>query len=177
MTDIMNVLNYICSSDLLITIIMIGPPGSGKSTLADKIVEQHSDFVKINPDKIRKELTGDLLNQKSNSAVFDIAHSRFKEQLDSGCSTIFDATNYYYRHRHEILNIARDSGAFVIGLTYTGPISKCLEYNKQRNLGVPEHVIERMFFNLRQRQPVLSDGYDILMGFGGEEYYFDNESE
>lgn len=177
MTDVMNVLNYICSSDLLIAIIMIGPPGSGKSTLANKIVEQHPDFVKINPDKIREELTGDSLNQKSNSAVFDIAHSRFKEQLDSGYSTIFDATNCYPKYRYEAINVARNSGAFIIGLAYTGPISKCLEYNWKRNLVIPEYAIERMYFSLRKRQPVLAEGYDILIGFGGEEGYFDNEGE
>ena len=54
-------------------IIPIGISGSGKSRLYEK---RYKDYEIISPDLIRKELTGDISNQKRNKEVFQIALKR-----------------------------------------------------------------------------------------------------
>jgi predicted kinase len=82
-------------------IITIGISGSGKSTWAKAFAEK-AGYSIINPDSIRKELTGNVSDQSRNADVWKRAY----EQLDSAIvhkqNTIFDSTACNVRTINEI---------------------------------------------------------------------------
>lgn len=76
-------------------IMVCGLPGCGKSTYIKEKTKEMDRFVVISTDAIRAELCGDPSNQSHNKEVFELAHSRIKEFLNSERydTVFFDATN------------------------------------------------------------------------------------
>lgn len=148
-----------------IFVIMVGPPGSGKTITAEKLVEEYG-FIRICPDDIRQEITGDSTNQSRNDEVFAKVYSKLEQDLKNGYNVVYDATNCRTAYRLKILDIVSSFTDFIICLCATTPISVCLENNKNRIEGyVPEDVIERMYFTLRKHPPTIFEGYDLIVGF------------
>jgi predicted ABC-type ATPase len=76
-------------------IITVGPSGSGKSTWVNSILQNDNEdfkFIRICPDEIRKEMTGNISDQSKNAEVWKEAFSRIKEFSKAGFSIIFDST-------------------------------------------------------------------------------------
>lgn len=158
-------LSFIKSYDLEhggIFIIMVGPPGSGKTTVAKQLASEY-DFVRVSPDEIRKELTGDTTDQTRNNEVFGVVYSELEELLESGKNVVYDATNCRGAYRYKILDVTRDLAYKIICICATTSIGECLDRNKERDRHVPEDVIERMYFTLKKHPPVIFEGYDMIV--------------
>lgn len=86
-------------------IVPIGISGSGKSRLYSK---KYSDYVKVCPDDIRKELTGDISDQSKNRDVFKTAYERVNDCVKKDKNVFFDATNLNTEYRKFFVNMYKD---------------------------------------------------------------------
>ena len=82
--------------------MMVGLPGSGKSTKAEQIKNEFGAQV-FSSDALRKEKFGDEKVQKDANGIFKELLTRCAASLDSGHTTILDATNLSYKKRMEFL--------------------------------------------------------------------------
>ena len=161
----LSIMNGIDLNDGGIFVIMVGPPGSGKTTIATKL-ESDYGFVRICPDDIREEITGNASNQDRNEEVFAKVYSRLSEYLNQGFNVVYDATNCRTAYRFKILNVVQGLTDKIICMVSTTSIGDCLERNKNRyERNVPEDVIERMYFTLKKHPPTIFEGYDVIVGF------------
>lgn len=77
---------------LPILIILMGIPGSGKTTWRNDFVSKHPEYVVINPDEIRREVTGSISDQSKNNVVWKLAYERLEEAVNNRKNVIFDST-------------------------------------------------------------------------------------
>ncbi len=84
--------------------VTLGISGCGKSTWTTK---NGKGKIVINPDSIRKELTGSVSDQTRNAEVFSLAYRRTRDALHNGISVVFDSTALNSKTRKELLDIAR----------------------------------------------------------------------
>ena len=142
----------------------VGLPGSGKSTWAKK--QEH--LTVISSDEVRAELYGSEEIQDNPAKVFQIVHSRVKEQLKHG-DVIMDATNLNARKRAGFLS--QFSGARKVAVLFATNYERVLEQNRKRERQVPEHVIQRMRESFQP--PTKWEGWDeIRIVWNGEGYNF-----
>jgi predicted kinase len=78
----------------------IGLSGSGKSTILDKVFERE---VIVEPDAIRKELTGSVSDQSRDFMVWKITAERIQANLDKMGLAVLDATNTKSSLRNQFL--------------------------------------------------------------------------
>jgi predicted kinase len=127
------------------TLYMIcGIPGSGKSTLSNQLRFENHDAVYICPDEIRKELTGNMIDQTKNNQVFGIVFKRLKDAMIDGKTIIYDATNYNRKNRSGILDIAKQFNYNVVVYEMSTPHDVSRERNKKRDRVVPDFVLDKM---------------------------------
>lgn len=91
-------------------IIPIGISGSGKSRLYKT---EYSDIVKICPDDIRLELTGDISDQSKNKEVFKIVDDRIAECVSNNTDFYLDATNLNTNYREKLTRELVEKGVVV----------------------------------------------------------------
>lgn len=83
--------------------LMVGPSGAGKSTwLAANCLAE----AVVSSDALRKQLLGDMLEQKYNDYIFKTLHKLVKTRLDAGLDTCVDATNLRDADRKTLLQLA-----------------------------------------------------------------------
>jgi predicted kinase len=68
----------------------VGISGSGKSRILHSVFEEK---VIIEPDQIRKELTGSVSDQSRDREVWELALARVKKSLEKEGVAVLDATN------------------------------------------------------------------------------------
>jgi predicted kinase len=73
-------------------VLPIGISGSGKTYLGSQLAENYM-FELVCPDDIRKELCGNMSEQRLNDQVFAEAHKRIFELIDKDENCYFSATN------------------------------------------------------------------------------------
>jgi len=83
-------------------IIPVGISGSGKSMWIKSM--QNSNTIIVSPDKIRKELTGNISDQTKNNEVFALAMKKTADVLNIGKDVIFDATNIKSKNRKSLMD-------------------------------------------------------------------------
>lgn len=123
--------------------MFVGLPGSGKSNYTRKLAKKTGSSVHSS-DNIRKELYGDERIQGDGNAVFNILHSRVKEDLREGKSTIYDACNISYKRRMAFLQELNNIPCKKVCIFIATPFEKCLENNAKRERHVPIEVIKNM---------------------------------
>lgn len=139
-------------------LMLVGLPGSGKSTYIKKYFNQN---LKVHSsDDIREELSGDVNNQNINSEVFQILHSRVKEDLKNGNSCVYDATNISWKKRKAFLESLKGINCWKVCHVIATPFEVCLKQNRNRDRVVPEDVIERMYMNFDI--PFYNEGWDEI---------------
>lgn len=145
-------------------IVLVGPPGCGKSTLANQLVDEYG-FVKVCPDEIREEVTGDPTDQSHNEMVFGLAYSRIESYLTSNWNVVYDATNCRPAYRYKIVRFARKYASNIICLAATASLMDCCRNIEKRERKVPEYVIENMMTAYKNHPPTVSEGFDAIIGF------------
>lgn len=123
--------------------MFVGLPGSGKSYYTRKLMKKTGASVHSSDD-IRKELYGDERIQGDGNAVFNILHSRVKEDLREGKSTIYDACNISYKRRMAFLQELNNIPCKKVCIFVATPFEKCLENNAKREQYVPVEAIKNM---------------------------------
>lgn len=146
-----------------VLLVGIGLPGSGKTTILKPLAVE-LDAVYVNRDDIREELTGDASNHSMEREVTATANRRVAQGLKQGNHVIVDATHNSQRSRKEIIRFARRYGSsMIIGLYVNVDIDISLLQNSKRNRVVPEEVVQQMHTRLRESQPRIEEGFDILL--------------
>lgn len=142
--------------------VMVGLPGSGKSTIAKGM---HGVKV-VSSDSIREELYGDESIQGNGGVVFSTLFSRVSEELQKGNNVVIDAT--CTRRKDRVALCKRFSGAAssIVAIYVATPLEECKERNAKRDRVVPEEVIDRMYEALRDKQPILNEGFDSIIMIG-----------
>jgi predicted kinase len=151
-------------------IFLIGLPGSGKSFLAAHLAHQHPGQVLISTDAIRAQLFGDESVQGTWRLIqLEIQRQMqqaVQQMLEASPAAIYDATNTRRKNRRAAIVLARSAGfRHITGVWLDPSLEICLERNRTRDRQVPEHVIYRMYRQLRGAPPSLSDGLDCLQRY------------
>ncbi|MBN1423966.1 ATP-binding protein, partial [Candidatus Fermentibacteria bacterium] len=84
----------------------VGIPASGKSHWVRRRRMEHV----VSMDDIRRDLTGDMADQRRNNEVFQIALDTLRQGLSQGLEMVFDATNVDPDARRAPLAIAAERG-------------------------------------------------------------------
>lgn len=143
-------------------IMGVGIPGSGKTTALKPFAEKNT-YIYISPDDIRAELTGDASDQSKNKEVWQEAHRRVAESLGRGETVVFDATFAIDVERKSFIQFAREHGAEEVhGVFAAVPLEIAKERNKARDRIVPEYAIDMMHTMLKDKPPIVEDGFDSV---------------
>lgn len=141
---------------MAILTLMVGISGSGKSTHANKIAASTNATI-VEPDAIRKELTGNASDQSRNGEVFRLAHQRAEALLRKGTDVIVDATNVDKKTRAEWVAIARRCGAEARAVVVDTPVNVAKNRNLNRSRIVPLDVIDKQARRLTM--PTADEGF------------------
>lgn len=142
--------------------MMVGLPGSGKSTKAEQIKNEFGAQV-FSSDALRKERFGDEKVQKDANGIFKELFNRCAASLNSGHTTILDATNLSYKKRMEFLRELdkKVSLAFSkICILMATPYEICCERNRSRERVVPDEAMKRMYCSFYT--PAYFEGWDDI---------------
>lgn len=152
-------------------LLLIGLPGSGKSSLAQQLVAECPQRRVISTDAIRATLFGDEAIQGPWFLVGQELQRQFQQavlaiRLGQLQEAIYDATNAVCQQRRDAIALARETGfTYITGMWLNTPIWLCLAQNQRRQRRVPDQVILRMYGQLRDAPPTLSDGLDRLIRY------------
>lgn len=155
-------------------IMVCGLPGSGKSTYIKEKTKEMDRFVVISTDVIRAELCGDSSNQSHNKEVFELAHLRIKEFLNSERydTVFFDATNISRKDRRRIFAIV-PKGVFREVHVVWASIETCIARDENRDRSVSADVI--MKIAKRFQIPDFTEDFDMFYFINTEEENFDDK--
>lgn len=129
-------------------IITIGASGCGKSTWCNKFLQTHPDFIYLNPDTMRRALTGDESCQDKNYLVFANLEAMAKYFMLLERPILVDATCYNKKNRNLWLELAKDYNYYTSAIVFKTSLEQCLLNNSKRARKVPDEVIKRQFENL-----------------------------
>jgi predicted kinase len=130
-------------------ICTFGIPGSGKSTWA-RAFAARSGYVRICPDDIREEITGNVSDISKDNVIWDLAYERIEKALESRNHVIFDATNVNPRIRAKTYSLFGEKSTILWKIfecddvTAKKRIKKDIDNGVNRS-NVPEHVVDRMY--------------------------------
>lgn len=144
MSKMSKISNFIRDKKKPVLYMFVGLPASGKSYYTRKLAKKTGASIH-SPDDIRRELYGDERIQGDRNTVFNTLHSRIKEDLRDGKSTIYDACNISYKRRMAFLQELNNISCKKVCIFVATPFEKCLGNNAKRERYVPTEVIENMF--------------------------------
>lgn len=128
-------------------LVLCGLPASGKSALADAIqVEMDSGIEIVRTDDWRDDKYYTDWKPEREKPVRQAALEKTRSLVSSGKSVIHDDTNYYASMRHELFDVAVESGCAFAIVHVTTPLTTALKWNRERESSrVPDSVIKDIF--------------------------------
>ena len=75
---------------------------------------RYSDLTLVSPDLIRKELTGDISDQRKNKEVFEEVDRRVADLVKKGESFFYDATNVNTEFRKKFVEQFRGTDVKIV---------------------------------------------------------------
>ena len=152
--------------------LTIGISGCGKSTFT-KPLAMKEDAIIVNPDTIRKRLTGDVSDQSKNKEVFEIAYKEVDDALALGKSVIFDSTGLYPPLRLAMLEKAHANHAQAIAVIFQDSydtdmcrarVKAALDAGEDRsNSLVNTDIIDRQFKGFIEAiKAVKTESWDVI---------------
>jgi hypothetical protein len=125
--DVSRILQATCSEtpadpcDRPALLLTIGLPGSGKSTFARRLAPM-IDAVILESDSLRLLLFAQPAYSPSESRrLFAALHAAARRLLWLGRNVIIDATNVQESHRRPVYEMARETGASLLLLSFSAP--------------------------------------------------------
>lgn len=152
---------------LPVGIITVGIPGSGKSTWSNKFIETHKDWIIINPDSIRKELTGNVSDQSRNKDVWSMAYLQLDNCLVNKQNFIFDSTACNIKTINTLVEKCKDKAILCFKIFEEKPetcidrIKKDINNSIDRS-NVPEEIVCKMHNNFRDVKKYIETKFHIL---------------
>ncbi len=137
-------------------VLMVGLPRSGKSTYVDKNL---SSYQLVCPDDIRKGL-GVKHDRRIEPFVWAVVETQIRALMERGRSVVLDATNTLEHVRKRWIELAKSYGYIVKLIWIDTPLSVCLERAQRENF--PEHVLLRMYEQLKKEPPVQNPSIDLM---------------
>lgn len=126
----------------------IGISGSGKSTYLNK---HFSKDIIVNPDNIRRKLTGDVSNQSMNTAVWEQAYSDLQNLLDTKGKAVLDGVNTSSFYRNISLKNFQSPEIYKVALVFNANPEVSKERiaqqiaNGEDRASVPPEVVDRQY--------------------------------
>lgn len=130
--------------------VMVGVSGSGKSTWANNLALVMGAVV-VSSDAIRGELYGDESIQSDPAKVFEIVHSRVASNLDSGITTIMDATNLSSKRRRALCEKFHNHTCVAVVVPVTLEEAVRRDFLRDRHVG--ERVIRKQISQFEMVRP------------------------
>ena len=152
---------------LPVGIITVGIPGSGKSTWVNEFVKTHEGWVVINPDSIRKELTGDISNQSRNKDVWNTAYLELDNCLANKENFIFDSTACNAKTINTLVSKCREKAILCFKIFEETP-EVCIDriqkdiYNSVDRSKVPEEIVYKMYENFADVKKYVETKFHVL---------------
>ncbi|MFX1425150.1 MAG: adenylyl-sulfate kinase [Promethearchaeota archaeon] len=131
-------------------ICLAGLPASGKTTFANVLkikIEQEFNTEKvivIDPDMIRKLLTPNNFDYKSEPKVREKNLTEIKEKLREGFIVISDDLNYYTSMRHDLKKISDEFKIKFFIINISTPLEICIKWNDLRGKPIPNKIIRKI---------------------------------
>jgi predicted kinase len=147
---------------------LIGVPGSGKSTFARQLGRVTGGAI-VSTDRIRAQLFGDEAIQGDWRAIEAEAIAQIRATVRDRRPVIYDATNAKRCWRIEMLHKLADLDVLWMAWYLTPPLSRCQQFNRQRDRQVPDAVIEAFYRSLRRFPPTDAEGFARVCRFVPEE--------
>lgn len=151
-------------------LLLVGESGSGKSTVAKQYIERHPNFIRLNRDELRIELSTDPMAPKGSNFerfVAKIEKSRATEALKKGLSVLVDNTHLNPNTRAGWEDFARHKAEFKIWRMSTS-LEDCIARDNLRTGSnhVGRAVIERQFL-MSGRLPIDRNKKIVLVDVDG----------
>lgn len=128
-------------------VVLVGAAGSGKSTLAGRHFAAGEILAS---DAFRARLGRDEADQTANRRVFGALHAALERRLQSGRTTVVDATNVRPEARRALLARATAAGVPAIAIVLDLPLADCLAGDRARpGRHVPADILEAQWSRLR----------------------------
>ncbi len=124
---------------------LCGIPASGKTTLARAIQKKFGKGVVIvSTDRWRDAEYYAEFTPEKEQVVRERALQETRELISRGLSVIHDDTNYYQSMRHDLYEIAKDRECIFAVIHVNTSLKTALQWNREREMQIPEEVIERI---------------------------------
>ena len=150
-------------------IFLVGIPGSGKSTwLQQQSLDIYGrPFLVVNPDRIRKELYGDITDLTHHVEVWQEAKQQTINFLNLGGSVILDATNVQVSKRKLFLKdlppCKLQAKIFPADPALCWErVKKDLQENKERSRVTEKAIYKYYDEYLYTKKVIESEGFEII---------------
>ncbi len=138
-------------------LILRGIPGSGKTTFAKQLIEDNSNYVRVNLDDIRAMCGHTDWNRKLEDVYFKTQTSFVYNALNKGFNVVLDNTNM----NNKKINVMLDMLDLVlkennVEIEYKDffdvPVEICIERDSKRENPVSEKVIRNFYERIPKEQ-------------------------
>ena len=125
--------------------VTIGIPGSGKSTWASQ-----QSALEINLDECREQVCGNAADQSATPAAVALRDKLIREAAANGQDIVLSDTNLNHQFRLLLVADLLHLGYDVCYVVFDVSADQAKAWNKLRDRVVPEHVIDRMYRQMRE---------------------------
>jgi predicted kinase len=139
-------------NDNIQVVLTTGVPASGKSTFAQCL----PNFLELNLDNIREELSGDHTNQNATLEAVSLRNKRLMEALEAGERIIISDTNLNPSFRNQLVEMLVETGVpkkDIAVAHFQVDREEVMRRNSLREKPVPFDVMDYFFYVQEQEPP------------------------